>query len=169
MLRGFMSSTTFQTEHYDFFVLGSGEAGKYIVWTMASAGKKAAVIERRYIGGFCPNISCLPSKKIIYSPKMAHLAQHAADFGLPTSHDGVNMAAVRERKRDMVNGLIAMHQDRYDKSHTELILGEGRFVAPKTIEVILANGGTRLLTGMHVVISTGSRATIPSIPGLPES
>jgi len=164
-----MSSTTFETEHYDLLVLGSGEAGKYIAWTMASIGKKAAVIERRYIGGSCPNIACLPSKNIIYSAKVAHLAKHAADFGLPTSHEGVNMAVVRERKRAMVSGLIAMHEDRYNKTHTELILGEGRFVAPKTIEVTLANGGTRLVTGTHVVISTGSRATIPSIPGLLES
>jgi len=164
-----MSSTTFETEHYDLLVLGSGEAGKFIAWTMASDGKKAAVIERRYIGGSCPNIACLPSKNIIYSAKVAHLAKHAADFGLPTSHEGVNMAVVRERKRAMVTGLIAMHEDRYNKTHTELILGEGRFVAPKTIEVTLANGGTRLVTGTHVVISTGSRATIPSIPGLLES
>ena len=136
-----MSSTTFQTEHYDLLVLGSGEAGKYIAWTMASAGKKAAVIERRYIGGSCPNVACLPSKNIIYSAKVAHLAKHAADFGLPTSHESVNMAVVRERKRAMVSGLIAMHEDRFSKTHTELILGEGQFVAPKTIEVTLANGG----------------------------
>jgi len=158
-----------QTEHYDLLVLGSGEAGKYIAWTMASAGKKVAVIERRYIGGSCPNIACLPSKNIIYSARVAHLAKHAADIGLPTSQDGVNMVTVRERKRAMVSGLIAMHEDRYNKTHTELILGEGRFVAPKTIEITLANGGTRLLTSTHVVISTGSRATIPSIPGLRES
>ena len=75
-----MSPTTPQTEHYDLLVLGSGEAGKYSAWTMASAGKKAAVIERRYVGGSCPYIACLPSKNIIYSAKAAHLAKHAADF-----------------------------------------------------------------------------------------
>ena len=164
-----MPLTTPQAERYDLVVLGSGEAGKFIAWTMASAGKKAAVIERRYIGGSCPNIACLPSKNIIHSARVAHLAKHAADFGLPTSHEGVNMAVVRERKRAMVSGLIAMHEDRYKKTHTELILGEGRFVAPKTIEVTDMKGGTRLLTGTQVVISTGSRATIPSIPGLLES
>jgi pyruvate/2-oxoglutarate dehydrogenase complex dihydrolipoamide dehydrogenase (E3) component len=68
-----MPPTTPQTEHYDLLVLGSGEAGKYIAWTMASAAKKVAVIERRYIGGSCPNIACLPSKNIIYSAKVAHL------------------------------------------------------------------------------------------------
>jgi pyruvate/2-oxoglutarate dehydrogenase complex dihydrolipoamide dehydrogenase (E3) component len=164
-----MPSTTPRTEHYDILVLGSGEAGKYTAWTMASAGKRVAVVERRYIGGSCPNIACLPSKNIIYSAKVAHLAKQATDFGLTMSHNGVNMSAVRERKRAMVNGLIAMHEDRYDKTHTELILGEGRFVAPKTIEVNLTKGGTRVLTGTHVVISTGSRATIPPIPGLRES
>jgi pyruvate/2-oxoglutarate dehydrogenase complex dihydrolipoamide dehydrogenase (E3) component len=164
-----MPSTTPQTEHFDVVVLGSGEAGKYIAWTMASAGKKAAVIERRYIGGSCPNIACLPSKNIIYSAKVAHLAKRGADFGLPVSPGSVNMSAVRERKRAMVKGLIAMHEDRYAKTHTELILGGGRFIAPKTIEVTLSSGGTRVLTATHVVISTGSRATIPSIPGLRES
>jgi heterodisulfide reductase subunit A-like polyferredoxin len=59
-----MSSPKFQTEHYDLLVLGSGEAGKFIAWTMGSDGKKAAVIERRYIGGSCPNIACLPNKNI---------------------------------------------------------------------------------------------------------
>lgn len=161
--------TTPQTELYDLLVLGSGEAGKYIAWTMASAGRKAAVIERRYIGGSCPNIACLPSKNVIYSAKVSHLAKHRADFGLPTSLDGVKMSAVRQRKRDMVDGLVAMHEDRYDKTKTELILGEGRFVAHKTIEVNLTKDGTRLLTGKHVVISTGSRATILPIPGLRES
>jgi len=164
-----MPPTMPQAEHFDVLVLGSGEAGKYIAWTMASAGKKAAVIERRYIGGSCPNIACLPSKNIIYTAKVAHLAKHAADFGLPASPDSVNMNAVRERKRAMVSGLIAMHADRYDKTHTELILGEGRFARPRTIEVTLTNGGTRLLTGTHVVICTGSRATILPIPGLRES
>src|SRR5215813_8993823 len=111
-----MPSTTFQTERYDLLVLGSGEAGKYIAWTMASAGKKAAVIERHYIGGSCPNIACLPSKNIIYSAKVAHLAKQAADFGLPPLHESVNMAVVRERKRAMVSGLIAMHEDRFSKN-----------------------------------------------------
>jgi pyruvate/2-oxoglutarate dehydrogenase complex dihydrolipoamide dehydrogenase (E3) component len=164
-----MPSATPQMEHYDVLVLGSGEAGKYIAWTMASTGKKAAVIERRYIGGSCPNVACLPSKNIIYSAKVAHLAKHGADFGLPRSPERVNMAAVRERKRAMVNGLIAMHEERYAKTHTDLILGEGRFIAPKTVDVTLSTGGTRLVSGTHVVISTGSRATIPSIPGLRES
>jgi pyruvate/2-oxoglutarate dehydrogenase complex dihydrolipoamide dehydrogenase (E3) component len=74
-----------QPAHYDRLVLGSGEAGKYIAWTITSAGKKAAVIERRYIGGSCPDIACLPSKNIICSAKVAHSAKHAADFGLPGS------------------------------------------------------------------------------------
>jgi pyruvate/2-oxoglutarate dehydrogenase complex dihydrolipoamide dehydrogenase (E3) component len=60
-----MITTVSQPEEYDIVVLGSGEAGKYIAWTLAKKGKKVVVIERRWIGGSCPNIACLPSKNVI--------------------------------------------------------------------------------------------------------
>ena len=58
-------------EPYDLVVLGSGEAGKYIAWTLARQGRRAVVIERKYVGGSCPNIACLPSKNVIQSAKVA--------------------------------------------------------------------------------------------------
>jgi len=58
-------------EDYDVVVLGSGEAGKYIAWTLAKKGMRVVVIERKLIGGSCPNIACLPSKNIIHSAKIA--------------------------------------------------------------------------------------------------
>jgi pyruvate/2-oxoglutarate dehydrogenase complex dihydrolipoamide dehydrogenase (E3) component len=58
-------------DEYDLVILGSGEAGKYLAWTLASQGKHVAVVERRYIGGSCPNIACLPSKNVIHSAKSA--------------------------------------------------------------------------------------------------
>ena len=155
-----MQSSPLEVEQRDVLVLGSGEAGKYIAWNMAAAGKKTALIERRYIGGSCPNIACLPSKNVVYSAHVAHTATQATSFGLHTAQPGVDMAAVRERKRSMVNGLVAMHEDRFRQTGTELILGEGRFVAPKTIEVALNGGGVRTLSAEHVIISTGSRAEI---------
>ncbi len=79
------------------------------------------------------------------------------------------MATVRDRKRSMVNGLVAMHEDRFRQTGVELILGEGHFVGPKTIEVALNGGGVRTLSAEHVIISTGSRATIADTPGLAES
>jgi pyruvate/2-oxoglutarate dehydrogenase complex dihydrolipoamide dehydrogenase (E3) component len=69
-------------EHYEVVVIGSGEAGKYLAWTMAEAGHRTAVIERRWIGGSCPNVACLPSKNVIHSATVRSLAAHAADFGI---------------------------------------------------------------------------------------
>jgi pyruvate/2-oxoglutarate dehydrogenase complex dihydrolipoamide dehydrogenase (E3) component len=156
-------------EKYDVLVLGSGEAGKYIAWTMASSGKKTALIERRYVGGSCPNVACLPSKNIIHTAKVAQLSKQAALFGLHTPEPGIDMQVVRARKRAMVDGLVEMHKGRFAKSGAEFIQGEGRFIAPKTIQVSLSNGSTRTLTGTHVIISTGSRATIDPISGLREA
>ena len=164
-----MQSSPREVEQRDVLVLGSGEAGKYIAWNMAAAGRKTALIERRYIGGSCPNIACLPSKNVVYSAHVAHIATQAASFGLHPAEPGVDMRTVSERKRSMVNGLVAMHEDRFRQTGVELILGSGRFVAPKTIEVALNGGGVRTLSAENVIISTGSRATIADIPGLAES
>ncbi len=164
-----MNPSTSQPEEYDVVVLGSGEAGKYVAWTLARKGMKAAVIERKYVGGSCPNIACLPSKNIIHSAKVASYFQRSEEFGITKTGWEIDMAGVRDRKRKMVTGLVDMHLDIYKKSGTELVMGTGRFVGPKTIEVALADGGTRRLSGKHVVISTGSRAAVDAVPGLTEA
>jgi|SRR5215831_4959964 len=69
-------------QHVDLVVIGSGEAGKNLAWAMASAGQRAAVIERKLIRGSCPNIACLPSKNIIHSAKVAQFVRRAAQFGI---------------------------------------------------------------------------------------
>jgi pyruvate/2-oxoglutarate dehydrogenase complex dihydrolipoamide dehydrogenase (E3) component len=155
-----------QPEHFEMLILGSGEGGKYLAWHMAKSGHRTAVVERKLIGGSCPNTNCLPSKNEIWSAKVADLVHHAARFGMVTGSTVVDMKRVLARKRDMVDGLIAMHLDRYKASGAELIMGTGRFIAPKTIEVKLNDGGTRVLTGDRVVLNLGTHATIPDIPGL---
>lgn len=158
-----------ELEDYDLVVLGSGEAGKYIAWTLAKQGQRSAVIERKYIGGSCPNIACLPSKNVIHSAKVASLIRRGPEFGVTVTSERIDMAAVRDRKRAMVDGLIRMHVHKYEESGAELIMGNGVFIAPKTIEVALPDGGTRRLRGKVVVISTGSRAKVDDVPGLSES
>jgi len=156
-------------EPYEGLVLGSGEGGKYLAWHLARSGRRVAVVERRWIGGSCPNVNCLPSKNEIWSAKVADLMHHAAQFGIVTGSFAVDMAKVRQRKREMVEGLIAMHLELYQKSGAELIMGEGRFVAPKTLEVRLRDGGTRVLAGERIFLNVGTHATIPSIPGLADA
>jgi pyruvate/2-oxoglutarate dehydrogenase complex dihydrolipoamide dehydrogenase (E3) component len=155
-----------QPERFEILILGSGAGGKLLAWHMARSGRKTAVVERRYIGGSCPNINCMPSKNEIWSAKVAHLARNGADFGTMTGPVRVDMAKVRQRKRDMVDRQIAAHLQNYKSSGAELILGAGRFVAPKTLEVRLNDGGTRVLTGDQVFLNIGTHAAIPSVPGL---
>src|SRR6516165_1097136 len=158
-----------QTESYEDLVLGSGAGGKLLAWHLAHSGRRVVVVERRYIGGSCPNTNCLPSKNEIWSAKVADLLHHAAQFGIVTGSVAVDMGKVRQRKREMVEGLIALHLDLYRKSGTELIMGDGRFVAPKTLEVRLRDGGTRVLKGERVFLNLGTRATIPPTPGLADA
>jgi pyruvate/2-oxoglutarate dehydrogenase complex dihydrolipoamide dehydrogenase (E3) component len=155
-----------QPERFETLVLGSGKGGKYLAWHMAKAGQRTAVVERRWIGGSCPNINCLPGKNEIWSAKVADLARHAARFGTMTGPVAIDMAKVRQRKRAMVEGLIAMHLENYKASGAELIMGSGRFLAPKTLEVRLNDGGTRVLAGDRVFLNLGTHPALPNVPGL---
>ena len=154
-------------ERFEVLILGSGFGGKLLAWHMARSGRRTAVVERRWIGGSCPNIACLPSKNEIWSARVAHLAQHGAKFGtMITGPVTTDMAKVRQRKRDMVDREIALHLQNYKTSGAELIMGAGRFVAPKTLEVHLNDGGTRVLAGDQVFLNVGTHAAIPGVPGL---
>jgi pyruvate/2-oxoglutarate dehydrogenase complex dihydrolipoamide dehydrogenase (E3) component len=155
-----------QAEQFDTVILGSGQGGKLLAWHLARSGQRVAVVERRWVGGSCPAVACLPSKNELWSARVAHLAQNADQFGTVTGPVKTDMAKVRQRKQDMIEREIAFHLNAYKTSGAELIMGSGRFVAPKTIEVTLNDGGTRLLTGNQVVVNVGSHAAIPNIPGL---
>jgi pyruvate/2-oxoglutarate dehydrogenase complex dihydrolipoamide dehydrogenase (E3) component len=155
-----------QPERVETLILGSGNGGMYLAWHMARSGRRTAVVERRWIGGSCPNINCLPSKNEIWSAKVADLVHHGANFGASTDSVPIDMAKVRQRKRDMVKAEVAAVLQQYDSSGAELIMGAGNFVAPKTLEVRLNDGGTRMLVGDQVFLNIGTHAAIPSVPGL---
>jgi pyruvate/2-oxoglutarate dehydrogenase complex dihydrolipoamide dehydrogenase (E3) component len=153
-------------ERYEILVIGSGEAGKNLTWNTAQAGHRTAVVERKYIGGSCPNIACLPSKNVIRSAKANWFARHGMEYGIQTGPVSTDMMGVLNRKRKMVEGEVQFHLDRFKATGAELIKGEARFVAPKTVEVHLNEGGRRMITGDRVVLDLGSRAAVPDIPGL---
>ena len=153
-------------EHYDSLILGSGQGGKLLAWHLARSGQRVVVVERRWVGGSCPAVACLPSKNEIWSARVAHLTRHAAHFGTETGPIATDMAQVRRRKQDMIDREIAFHLNAYKTSDAELIMGSGRFVGPRTMEVALNEGSTRVLTGGKVVVNVGTHAAIPSIPGL---
>jgi pyruvate/2-oxoglutarate dehydrogenase complex dihydrolipoamide dehydrogenase (E3) component len=155
-----------EPQHYDVLILGSGGGGKLTAWHNGRSGRRVAVVERKWIGGSCPNIACLPSKNEIHSAEAAHFARTGAEFGVMTGPVKVDMAKVVRRKRDMVEALVAAHLKNYRESGAELIMGSGRFVAPKTLEVSVNDGGTRTLTGAQVFLNVGTHAAIPNVPGL---
>jgi pyruvate/2-oxoglutarate dehydrogenase complex dihydrolipoamide dehydrogenase (E3) component len=159
-------TTMSQSESFDVVILGSGQGGKQLAWHLGRSGKKIAVVERRWVGGSCPAVACLPSKNEIWGARVAHLVRNAANFG--TIVDGVrtDMERVRRRKQDMVELEIEAHLNLYRQTGADLIMGAGRFIGPKTIEVTLNDGGTRVLTGEEIVINVGSHAAMPDIPGL---
>lgn len=154
---------------YDLLIVGSGEAGKYLAWTMAHQGWRTAMVERRMVGGSCPNVACLPSKNVIHSARVASLVKRAEEFGVTVGPSTTDMRGVFRRKQAMVDDLRRLHYERYASAGVDLIMGEARFISPGSLAVRLAAGGETTLTAERIVISVGSRAAIPAIPGLDEA
>lgn len=153
-------------QQVEILILGSGQGGKVLAWHMGKLGHRTAVVERRWIGGSCPNIACMPSKNEVWSARVAYLTHHAGQFGTIAGPVETDMAAVRQRKRDMVNREVELHLRNYDASGVELIFGNGRFIAPMTIEVHMGDGSTRQIVGERIFLNIGTHAAIPAIPGL---
>ena len=156
-------------EDYDLVILGGGTGSTVAAWTFAAQGQRVAVIERKYIGGSCPNIACLPSKNILHSARVASYFRRGKEFGMVTTGFRVEMPAVRSRKRTMVSSLNDVYLDAFKQTGAEFILGSGRFVGPKTLEVTLPGGTIRRLRGANVIVSTGTRAALEPLPGLADA
>lgn len=155
--------------HIENAVLGGGEAGKYIAWELAQQGRPVVVIERALVGGSCPNIACLPSKNLIHSAKVAGLISQADSYGVRIANATVDMRGVRARKREMVDGMIAIHRKKFAVAHLEYVLAEGALVGPRTIEAKLPGGERRRYTADRLFLNLGTRATIPGVPGLADA
>jgi pyruvate/2-oxoglutarate dehydrogenase complex dihydrolipoamide dehydrogenase (E3) component len=155
-----------QAEQFEVLVVGSGTGGKLMAWHMAQSGRRTAVVERRWIGGSCPNIACMPSKNEISSARVAYLARNAAQFGTTAGPVAIDMSAVRERKREMVERQVAAHLQKYKESGAELIMGAGRFAGSKALEVTLNDGNTRVISADTVFLNLGTHAALPNVSGL---
>lgn len=158
-----------QLEEFDLVILGGGTGSTIAAWTFAGEGQRVAVIERKYMGGSCPNIACLPSKNILHSAEVASHVRRSAEFGIAVDGYRIDMSGVRARKRKMVSHLNDVYRANFVKTGAEFILGAGRFVGQRTLEVVLADGTTRRLRGANVIVSTGTRPTLGKIPGIVEA
>jgi pyruvate/2-oxoglutarate dehydrogenase complex dihydrolipoamide dehydrogenase (E3) component len=155
------------TERLDAIIIGTGQAGKPLAGALADAGWKTAIIERSRVGGTCLITGCTPTKTMVASARVAHLARRANGYGVHVGDVRVAMAAVRQRKRDMVDS-FSEDAERGLLRHEglELIFGEASFVGSREVEVRPSEGGTRRLTAETIFINAGARPSVPPIPGL---
>ncbi|GAB4443867.1 MAG: mercuric reductase [Anaerolineae bacterium] len=163
-----LTQMTTSTEQYDAIIIGTGQAASPLARALNKSGKRTAVIEREHVGGTCINEGCTPTKTMVASARVAYLTRRAADYGVNTGGAvSVDMAAVRQRKRDIVESWSQGTTNRLmSAENVDLILGEGRFTGPHEVEVALNEGGTRRLAAGMIFINTGARPHIPSIAGL---
>ncbi len=154
-------------DHYDAIIIGSGQAGTPLSLALAEAGRKIALVESQHVGGTCVNVGCTPTKTMVASARIAYLARRAADYGIRCGTVSVDMAQILRRKQKIVEDFRSGDQRRLENAkNLELIFGEGRFTAPKIVEIKLKAGGTRTLTADTIFINTGARPARPRINGL---
>lgn len=159
-----MTATTF-----DAIVIGTGQGGGPLSTALGGAGMKTAIIERSYVGGSCINYGCTPTKTMVASARVAHLARRGLDYGVRTGPVSVDLEIVRRRKRDIVESFRSGSERRVATADgVELIRGEASFTGPHELEIKLSEGGTRTLTAPRIFINTGARPSVPPIPGLDE-
>lgn len=155
------------TQQYDALIIGSGQAGTPLATALADAGMRTALIERKHVGGTCINEGCTPTKTMIASGRVAYLARRAADYGVRTGPISLDMAKVRERKRNIVESFRKGSQSRLEKnSRIDLIFGDASFIGPKTIVIRSPDGGQRTISAPHIFINAGTRASKPELTGL---
>jgi pyruvate/2-oxoglutarate dehydrogenase complex dihydrolipoamide dehydrogenase (E3) component len=149
---------------YDAIVIGTGQAGPSLAGRLAAAGMKVAVVERGLLGGTCVNTGCTPTKTMVASAEVAHMARRAAEFGVSIAGPvDIDMKRVKARKDAVVEadhkGLMAG----LSVENCTLYRDQARFVAPHEIRV-----GDAVLTSERIFINVGGRASIPPISGLDE-
>jgi pyruvate/2-oxoglutarate dehydrogenase complex dihydrolipoamide dehydrogenase (E3) component len=163
------SNASSSTDSYDVIVIGAGQGGGPLAGALAEAGWSAALVEREHVGGTCVNKGCTPTKTMIASARVAHLARRAGDYGVETGDVSVDLAKVRERKREIVDSFRSGSRSAVEsKDGLDLIEGEASFIDAHTVAVTFDDGTTRRLTGDRIVINTGERPFIPPVDGLGE-
>jgi len=154
-------------KHYDAIIIGAGQAGVPLAKKLAAAGKKTAIIEKRFIGGTCINDGCTPTKTMIASAKMAYIANNAAPLGVKIKGISVNLPKIKKRKDAIVTQFRDGAQRGLEKSkNLDIILGEAVFTGDKTLSVTLKSGSKKALSADLVFINTGAKTYVPDIEGL---
>lgn len=151
------------TTDFDALVLGGGSAGYAAARTLAAGGQRVGVLEGAAdVGGLCILRGCMPTKALLYAAEVAHLARHAATWGIVVPPPNVDFPAVMARKRAMVKEFADYRRHQLTDGRFTFLRAKARFQDPHS--VVLDDG--RRLTARQFVIATGSRVAEPAVPGL---
>lgn len=142
---------------YDLIVIGSGQGGGPLAGAFAAAGKRTLLVEREHVGGTCINEGCTPTKTMVASGRVAYLTRRGADFGVNTGAIGIDVARVRQRKRDIVDKFRNGSQGHIEQAGVDLVFGQASFTGPHGIAIALNGGGSREATAPSIVLDTGAR------------
>ena len=157
-------------KNYDAIVIGAGQAGGPLAKKLALAGKKTALIEKRWIGGTCVNDGCTPTKTWVASAKAAYMAGNSAPFGIKIKGYSVDMPKIKKRKDAIVqefrNGSLKGLEA---TKNLDVVFGEASFIGEKTISVALNSGKKKELHAELIFINTGAKPFIPEIEGLKDT
>ena len=149
-------------EKYDAIVIGAGQAGVPLSTALAGAGRRTLLIERAHVGGTCVNEGCTPTKTMVASARVAYLARRGKDYGVETGEVRVDLARVRQRKRDIVESFRDGSQRRLESTKgLDLVFGEARFTGPRSLAI-----DGRRVEGDLVFINAGCRPAMPDVEGL---
>jgi len=154
-------------ENFDAIIIGVGQAGKPLALSLSEKGWKTAIIERKYLGGTCINYGCTPTKTMIASAHIAHLADRAEEYGVHTGKVQVDLKEVKQRKENIVKSFRQSISDSFGNApNLTLIRGEAYFTASKVVEVALHEGGTRQLRADKIFIDCGTSPRKPDFDGI---
>ena len=159
---------------YDAIIVGSGQGGNPLAKKLAAAGWKTALIEKKWIGGTCINVGCTPTKTLIASGRVAYLVKRSADFGIHIADVGTRArgwsvdieAVIRRKNAHVLKSRESSTKSLLETPNLEVIFGHARFSGHKELTIAKEDGSTSTLTAEHIFINTGTRASIPSTPGL---
>ncbi|MBK7940896.1 MAG: dihydrolipoyl dehydrogenase [Flavobacteriales bacterium] len=151
---------------YDVIVLGSGPGGYVAAIRASQLGLKTAVVEREALGGICLNWGCIPTKALLKSAQVFEYIHHAKDYGITVNGGSPDMKAIVQRSRDVAKGMSNGVQFLMKKNKIDVIMGTGKLMPGKKLEVTGADGKKQVLEAKHILIATGARSRV--LPNLPQ-
>ena len=148
-------------------ILGGGPGGYVAAIRAAQLGADVTIVEKKYIGGTCLNVGCIPTKVLLHTTDLYHeLVKSGESLGIKTQGAEVDWSRLMKRKSEIVKALVGGVESTLISNQVTILFGEGRFLSAHQVEVVLENGDRQLADFDYAIVATGSEPTVPPIPGI---